>query len=147
MNTKDIADAIAARFVGITANGQAIAVGPTASLPNTVAKGPALLVFHPSGSLELAPMRMRRDVYDYPVRLLVDPLNYPQRSDALYAWFDAMRDRVEMDMDLGLDYVLSAKAVSATIEMDDTEFYGGGFDVVELTVRVKLMEVVSSVSI
>ena len=147
MNLAAIATAIAGRFVGVTAGGQSIAVGPTASLPNTIAKGPALLVFHPTGSLEFGAFKQRNDEYDFPVRLLIDPLNYPQRSDALYAWADALRDRVEMDMDLGLSYVVSAKATAIRLALDVDDFYGTQFDMVELIVRVKLFEIVSGVSV
>jgi hypothetical protein len=147
MNMQAIADAIAGRFTGVTAGGVAIAVGPTASLPNAIAKGPALLVFHPTGSLEIGMGRMRNDVLTFPVRLLLDPLDYPTRSAALYAWADALRDRVEMDMDLGLAYVTWARATAIRLELDVATWYGGGFDMVELTIEVRVREVVTSVAI
>lgn len=147
MNTKAIADAIAGRFTGVTAGGVAIAVGPTASLPNAIAKGPALLVFHPTGSLEIGMGRQRDDVLTFPVRLLLDPLNYPARSDAMYAWADALRDRVEMDMDLGLAYVTWAKATAIRLELDANTWYGGGFDMVELTISVRVREIATGVAI
>ena len=146
MNSKAIADAIATRFVGITANGQGLAVGPTASLPNAIAKGPALLVFPPTGVLEIGAMKQRNDEYDFAVRLLNDPLNYPERTDALYAWFDAMRDRVEGQLRLGLDYVLRAEAIRSRCLLDVDDWYGTQFDMVELVVRVKLFEIVTGVA-
>lgn len=146
MNTKAIADAIAGRFTGVTANGQAIAVGPTASLPNSIAKGPALLVFHPTAALNIQ-ARLRRDQLDFPVRLLTDPLNYPQRSDALYAWADAMRDRVEMQLQLGIAGVASAASTSMRIELDGIEYAGVTFDLVELIVRVSMLEAVTTLGV
>lgn len=147
MNLKSIADAIAARFTGVTAGGVAIAVGPTASLPNQIGKGPALLVFHPVGDLSVGPMRQRDDTYAFPVRLLIDPLNYPARSDALYAWADALRDRVEMNIDLDLAYVAWARVSAIRLDLDRDDFYGGLYDVVELLVSVRVREVVSTVAI
>lgn len=151
MNLKTIADAIATQFVGVTATAgtqtYSLKVGPTATLPNEIAKGPALLVFHPTGQLELEVSRRRNDHYDFPVRLLTDPLNYPQRSDALYAWHDALRDKVETRMQLGLDYVASANPILMRMELDNAEWYGGGFDMVELIVRVHVIEHVTTVAV
>ncbi len=151
MNAKDVAAAIAARFVGVTAtNGgvtESLTATPTASLPNTVAKGPVLLVFHPSGVLEVGVSKLRSDELDFPVRLLRDPMDYPARSDWLYAWYDATRDRVEMDMDLGLAYVAWARPVSVTVELDGFEYQDGvKFDVIEYIVRVHFNETVGSVA-
>ena len=151
MNTKAIADAIAARFSGVTATvagaTEAIVVGPTASLPNAISKGPALLVYPPTGVLEVGVSKRRRDVLEFPVMFLRDPLNVPQRTDALYAWADALRDRVEMNMDLDLAYVAWAQPVAMRLELDGETYAGTPFDVIEITVRVRLDEVVSTLSI
>jgi hypothetical protein len=147
MNTRDIADALAARFVGITAGGESIAIGPTATLPNTITKGPALLVYPPTGELELGLSRRRQDVLTFPVRLLIDPLDVPTRSAALYAWYDAMRDQVEANFDLDLAYVSWAQPVSMRAELDGEEYAGALFDVIELLVTVRLDEVVSTVAV
>lgn len=151
MNSKAIADAIAGRFTGVTATvgstTEGFLIAPTASLPNAIAKGPALLVFHPSGVLDIGVSKLRRDELDFPVRFLRDPLSYPQRSDWLYAWYDALRDRVEADMDLGLTYVAWARPVEATVELDGATYAGIGFDLIELTVRVHLNETVSTLAI
>jgi hypothetical protein len=151
MNSKSVADGIAARFVGVTATvsgvSKAIALGPTASLPNEISKGPALLVYPPRGVLDIGESKLRKDMLDFPVRLLTDPLNYPQRSDALYAWYDALRDRVEMNMDLDLAYVAWAQPISARLELDGEQYAGVEYDVIEFIVRVRFNEVVSSVSV
>src|SRR3954466_2941693 len=102
MDLKAIADAIALRFVGATAGGVSFTSEPTASLPNAVNKGPVCLVYHPTGSLEIGVTKRRNDHYDFPVKILIDPLNVPSRSDALYAWFTATRDLVEGNLDLDL---------------------------------------------
>ena len=95
MNSLAIADAIAACFAGITADGEALSIGPTARLPNAITKGPALLVYPPTGDLGIGLSRRREDTLTFPVRLLRDPLDVPARSAALYAWYDAVRDKVE----------------------------------------------------
>lgn len=145
MNTKAIADAIAGRFTGITATvgsvTESLASTPTASLPNTLGKGPVVLVFHPSGALEIGVSAMRTDLYTFPVKLLRDPVDYPSRSDWLYAWYDAMHDRVALDMDLGLpSYVDIAEAGAVRIELDGESYAGIPYDVVELTVTVRIYE-------
>lgn len=146
MNTKAVADAIAGRFTGITANGQAIAIGPTASLPNTINRGPALLVYPPAGELAIGVSKLRQDTLTFPVRLLIDPTDVPTRSNALYAWYDAMRDRVEANMDLDLAYVAWAKPVRLRAALDGQSYAGSPFDVVELLVEVRFNEVVTTVS-
>lgn len=150
MNLKTIADNLATRFTGVTATvsgaSESIAVGPTASLPNGIAKGPALLVYHPTGELGLGVSKRRDDTYDFPVRLLRDPLDVPARSDALYAWYDALRDKVEEDMDLGLSYVAWAQPVAGRVELDGITYGDALFDVVELIVRVRINEIVSGAS-
>lgn len=158
MNLKSIADAIAGRYSGVTAtvNGQTESlVLCTASLPNTVARGPVLLVYPPTGETGLGtpmPLGHRNDQFLFPVRLLRDPLDVPVRTDALYAWYNAMRDRVEGDMDLGLgSYVKWAETRGAVrLELDGERYAQPGavgglgtFDVVELTVTVQLDEAVS----
>src|SRR6185369_9790008 len=102
------------------------------SLPNAIARGPALLVYHPDGVLEIVVSKIRRDEHDFPVRLLIDPLNTEARSDALYAWYDAMRDVVEADMDLGLSYVAWARPIASRVELDGQPYAGSIYDVVEL---------------
>jgi len=148
MNTKSIADAIALTFAGTTATSGGVTeslVLCTATLPNSLAKGPALLVFHPAGELGLALSRRRTDTLTFPVRLLRDPMNVPQRSDFLYAWYDAIRDKVEANFDPDLAYVAWASVTAATVELDGFTYAGVLFDMVELTVTVRLDEVVSSV--
>lgn len=147
MNTKAVADAIAGRFTGITANGQTIAIGPTASLPNAITRGPALLVYPPAGELGIGVSKLRSDTLTFPVKLLTDPTDVPTRTDALYAWYDAMRDKVEANMDLDLSYVAWAKPTSVRVAIDGEPYAGALFDVVELSVQVRFNEVVTTVSV
>ena len=147
MNLKAIADALAGRFTGVTAGGESIGIGPTASLPNAVTVGPALLVFPPTGTLELVMGPRNRDTYDFPIRLLRDPLSVPERTDRLYEWADAMRLRVEGNMDLDLAYVAWAQSVALTLAIDGFTYNDTLYDVVELTVRVQINEIASGVSI
>lgn len=150
MNSQAIADAIAARFTGVTAvvaTGTESLATVTARLPDQISEGPALLVFHPTGVLDIGVSKLRRDELDFPVRFLRDPSTYPERSAALYAWYDALRDRVEMDMDLGLSYVAWAQPISVEVALDIGEYAGiKGYDLIELVVRVRLDEVVPTVS-
>lgn len=151
MNSKAVADALAGRFTGVTATNagktEAFALAPTASLPNTIGKGPALLVFHPKGVLDVGVSKLRADQLDYPIRFLRDPMDYPTRSDWLYAWQDALRDRIEMDMDLGLAYVAWAKPISIEVLLDGAVYAGTTYDLIEMVARVRFNEVVTSVSI
>ena len=149
MNTAAIANAIAARFAGVTAsNGtvtERIITGPTARLPAQVGQTPALLVFLPTGDLGVT-ARRRTDVLTFPVRLLRDPLDVPTRVDWLYAWYDALRDVVEGKMTLGLAYVAWAQPTAVTVELDGFTYAGTDFDLVELTVAVRLDEVISTLA-
>lgn len=149
MNTKAIADAIAGRFTGVTATSNGVTealVLCTASLPNSLATGPALLVFHPEGELGISLSRRRTDTIVFPVRLLRDPLNVPERSDFLYAWYDALRDRVEADIDLSLAYVAWAQPTGMDMGLDGFVYAGTPFDFVEISVAVRLDEVVATVA-
>lgn len=147
MNTKDVADALAGRFTGVTATSgtvtESLAFGPTADLPNQLAKGPALLVFPPEGELAVA-MRRREDVLTFTVRLLRDPLNLPERIGWLYAWYDALRDLVEAQITLGLSYVAWAQPTAMRMEADGFTYAGVLYDVVEMDVAVRLDEVVTT---
>jgi len=139
MNSLAIADAIAARFVGLTANGEALISTPTARLPGTLSNGPVILVYPPTGTLEVGTSARRNDLYTFPVRMLRDPADYPARHVAIYAWFDAMHDLVGQQMQLGLSYVSIAEPVACELAIDQ-EHYGRLFDVVELTVEVLVNE-------
>ncbi len=149
MNSKAIADAIATQFDGVTVNGKT--ANATATLMNLGTKGPMVLVFHPTGDLGYGMSKTRQDVLLFPVRFLSDPVNYPQRSDALYAWYDAIRDKIGERLRLGLAYVEQAEPVAVRIELDgfvygDVNQGGVIYDVIEFTVRVKLYEVVTSLA-
>jgi hypothetical protein len=145
-NLKAVADAIAAQYVGVTANGESIGIGPTASLPNVIPKGfVALLVYPPSASLEVGVAKQRRDEWDFPVKILRDPIDVPARTDALYAWLDATRDVIYANVDLGLSYVQWAFPQSVRVELDG-ERYGAAkdvYDVIEYVIRVHIEETVT----
>lgn len=139
MTLKAIAEAIATEYTGTTATNvttESLAATPTASLPNQIAKGPVLLVFHPTGVLDVVVSRIRRDEYDFPVRLLRDPTNYPERSDWLYAWHDALRDVIPDGSTLGLSYVSWCNAIAVSVELDGYTYAGVSYDMVEITHRV-----------
>lgn len=152
MDLKTIADAIAVRFVGATTTGgETFSSTPTASLPNQIGKGPVCLVYPPTGQLEIGVSRMRNDHYDFPVKILIDPLNVPSRTDALYRWYNATRDLLEGQFSLGLTYVARAWLVAERMEIDGEKYSStdgtfGNFDVVEYIVRVQVREVVATVA-
>ena len=149
MSTIDIADAIAARFIGLTATLDGTTEGlqsePTARLPNEVTKGPVILVFPPEGSLERPDLRLRRDTLVFAVRLLRDPLNYPERIGWLYAWYDAMRDEVGKQVRLGLSNVWAMPA-ACRLEADGFTYGGRVLDVVELIVEVNVNGVITTLA-
>ncbi len=144
------AAALAGRFTGVAATvGTETRTLDSASvmhlLPNEIARGPVLLVFPPTGVLDVGVSQLRHDVHEFPVRLLLDPLDVPTRTAWLYAWYDALRDRVEMDTDLGLAYVAAAQPVASRVELDGERYALTPFDVVELIVRVQFYETVTTV--
>ncbi len=150
MNSKAIADGIAAQFVNISATvaGASETVTATASLPNQVGHI-ALLVYHPTGGYEYHASKIRIGTFIYSVRLLRDPISVPARSDWLYAWFDALSDLVGQHLSLGLTYVTQALPVSIRIELDGENYAGVDgvnhpFDVVELEVQVTTNEVMTT---
>lgn len=151
MDLKEIADGLALRFVGATTSaGEKFVSAPTASLPNSIAKGPVLLVYPPRGALEIGVSRMRNDHYDFPIKILMDPINVPTRTDALYRWYNATRDLVEGQFQLGLTYFVKAWLVAERMEIDGEQYASaagpkGDFDVVEYLVRVLVREVVVTV--
>lgn len=146
VDLKATADAIAAQYAGATTSaGETFTSAPTASLPNAIAKGPVCLVYPPSGVLDVGVSRIRRDEWDFLVKILIDPLDVPSRSDALYRWVNATRDLLEANMDLGLPtYVSWARVVGARVALDGETYAGGAFDVIEYTVRVHFGDIVVS---
>lgn len=151
MNLKAIADGIAARFVNVTATSgtDTQTVTATADMPNSVAKI-ALLVYPPSGTLNIIMGPKLDDEYDFPVRLLLDPLNYPTRSRWLLAWATALRVRVQTSWSLGIAGVLQAETISMRVELDGEKYSSvdgvfRDFDVVELVVRVHVYELATGV--
>lgn len=148
MISLSIADAIAARFTGITADGEVLASTPTARLPNVIGQGPVILVYPPTGTLDVGVSKRRDDLYTFEVKLLRDPTDVPARTAKLYAWFDAMHDLIGADMDLGLgSYVSYAEPVSCRLELDGERYGGAVFDVVELSIEVRVNEHVASASV
>lgn len=145
MDLRAIADAIAAQYVGISAtvNGttESLAATPTALLPNTVARGPVIIVNPPEGELEIGTSAIRQGVVRFDVLLLRDPVNVPQRTAWLYAWDAAMRDRVEQNLDLGLPgYVAIAEVTTFSLGIDSATYAGANFDAVTHTVEVTIYE-------
>ena len=151
MNLKTIADGIAGRFVAVTATNGADTetATATADLPNQVAKL-ALLVYPPTGALNIVMGPKLDDQYDFAVRLLRDPLNTPNRTQWLYAWATAMRTRVQTSWSLGIAGVTQAETKDMRVEIDGQKYSSVDgtfmvFDVVELTVRVWVWEIATSV--
>lgn len=150
MDLKAIADAIAGRFVSIsaTSSGETETATGTADLPDSVGRL-ALLVYPPTGTLEIGTSARRNDLYTFEVKLLRDPLSVPGRTRWLYAWFAAMHDRVALDWDLGLGtYVSDAEAHALRMAIDGEQYSSTDgafrpFDVVELTVDVRVNETVT----
>ena len=147
MNLKTIADGVAARFVAISAtNGSDTETATaTADLPNSITRL-ALLVYPPTGTLNIVMGPKLDDQYDFYVRLLRDPLNVPNRTQWLYAWATALRVRVQTSWSLGIAGVTQAETVAMRVEIDGEKYASADgvyrdFDVVELVVRVHVFEV------
>ena len=151
MNLKTIADNLAACYTAVTATygAESQTLTATADLPDTIDR--ALLVYPPTGTLSLATGVQRNDEYTFRVLYLQDPLSTPARVGWLYAWFGALRDKAEANMDLGLAYVRWAKTTEVRMDLDGEPYsYNGVFkqlDVVELTVVVRVEETVTTASI
>lgn len=148
MNLKTIADALAARFVNVVATNGSLTetATATADLPNQVSKL-ALLVYPPTGDLNIVMGPRLDDQYDFAVRLLRDPADMTARSQWLYAWATAIRTKVQANVDLDVAGVTQAQAVSMRVAIDGDRYAsplnttgGDPFDVVELTVRVWVLE-------
>ncbi len=149
MDRQVIADALATQIgtVAATFGVRTETLTATASLPDNI--DVALLVYPPTGTLSIGVGQVRADEYDFPVRLLRDPLSLPDRTAALYAWFNALRDLAEAKIDLGLSYVVRVSVTDARLEFDGESYsLANGLykpcDVVELTHRVYIHEVVST---
>lgn len=148
MDFKTIADALAARFVNVTAtNGSSTETATaTADLPDSVGKGPVLLVYPPAtGDLEVIMGPKLNDHYQFPVRMLRDPVGgYAVRTQWLYAWSTAMRTKVQQSWTLG-GVAAQAEAVGFRSGIEGHTYASvdgtkGLFDVVELIVDVHVYE-------
>jgi hypothetical protein len=151
MDLYAIATAIAGQFAGMSVTSgtetMSLASAPTPDLPDAITKGPVILVFPPEGELSIGVSALNQDVYDFPVRWLRDPLNYPARSRWVWAWQTAMRYKVEANMDLGLAYVAWAKAVATRAGVDIGEYNGvAKYDLVEYIIRVRINEVATALA-
>lgn len=155
MDLKVIADALASTFGTMTAtNGSETETAvATADLPDQVAQL-ALLVYPPeTGSLEIGVSARRNDLYTFMVRILRDPLSTPARTQWLYAWFNAIHDKIiTTHIALGLAYVSQAEPVAMRAAIDGQQYSStdgtyAAFDVVELEVQVMVNEHVAGVTV
>lgn len=147
---KAVADAIAAMYVGLTANGESIGIGPTASLPNSIpTRTVAVLVYPPTAELGIS-LGQSDDRYQFPVKILRDPIDVPARTDALYAWLEAGRYAISRHTSLQLGpTIIEATARGLRAELDG-ESYGDDdhpMDVVEWIVEVFIQEPVPGLAV
>jgi len=147
MDLRAIADAIALRYVGVTAEGNGFQYGPSALLPNGITRGPVLFVQPPDGERSVGVGRRRGDELDFSVIWLNDPTDMPSRTATLYAWANALYDKVLENYDLDLAYVAWANPVSIRTAFDEDWFTWGKFDVIETVIRVHIDEIVSTMAI
>jgi hypothetical protein len=154
VNLYTIATAIATTFGTVTAtNGtETETVTATADLPDQVSNL-VLLVFPPFGPIEIGASQRRNDLYTFPVRLLRDPLSVPARTRWLYAWYDAIHDRIATThIALGLSYVSMAEPTQMRAEIDGAKYSSvdgtyADLDVVELMLEVLVNEHVAGVTV
>jgi hypothetical protein len=112
----------------------------TALLPNNITKS-ALLVYPPVGDLSFlmgGPMLNAHLIY--PVRLLRDPFDVPERTGALLDWATALWPRPKANYTLNLAGVLEAEATSIRVAIDGQTYATALYDVVELMVDVHVYE-------
>lgn len=144
---QEIANAIATTIGTLTATSSGVteSLTATADLPDNIGTS-ALLVYPPTGSLELILGPRHQDLYTFPVKMLRDPLSVTPRTRWLYAWTTAMRTGLERHFQLGLSYVTNAEAKRVRVELDGEQYASSGtgalgtFDVVELEVEVTVWE-------
>jgi hypothetical protein len=152
MNSRQIAEAIAARFQNITATlptGETETESAQYLLPDNI-NARALLVYPPTADVEHYPGKHRDTLALWPVRLLRDPLGVKRRTEWLYAWWDALYDEVGKATTLG-GLVTRALPVAVRVEIDGQNYSASTgeyrpFDVVELMVDVLADEVVTSMA-
>lgn len=146
MDNRAIAQALVARYTGLTAtNGaganEGLASAPAYLLPNVVNATPVILVYLPEGDYDIGPSQIRQGASRFTVRMLRDPMDYPSRIAWMYGWDNAMRDRVEGHTGLGLSYVSSAHVIRFRLVTDGWTYDTKTFDLVEHIVEVGLYEV------
>jgi hypothetical protein len=157
VNLYTIATGLATTFGTVTAtNGaETETATATADLPDSIGKL-ALLIYPPeTGSLEIGVSARRDDVYTFMVRLLRDPTSVPARTRWLYAWFNAMRDKiVTTGIHLGItpppDIDANAVAMRAAIDGEKYSSATGeyaDYDVVEVQVDIRVNEHVAGITV
>jgi hypothetical protein len=147
MDLRTIADALAARYAGVTVGGEGFQYGPSALIPNGIVKGPALIVMPPDGTRDVGVNKRREDELDFSVMWLNDPTDLPTRTALIYSWGQALYDKVLENYDLDLAYVAWAKPVSFRTAFDEQFMTFGKYDVIETVVRVHINEIIAAMAV
>lgn len=158
MDYLETGNAIAARFVGITAPsysfeddaGDTVTVQDdalttvSATLPNQIATTPALFVMPPEDrEFEWGPSLLMHVRQFYTIRLFRDQTqDIARRMAALQAWRTPLALRIAGQIQLGLSYVDWAELRSGRI--GEVEYAEVKYDVVDLLVEVKVREPIAA---
>ena len=143
MDFRTIATGLATTIGTLTVGSESATA--TASLPNNVGKL-ALLVYPPEGDLSFLMGGPHLNAHlIFPVRLLRDPLDVPNRTDALLDWATVLWPRPKANYDLDVAGVIEATATTIRVAIDGQQYSSvdgsfARFDVVELMVDVHVYE-------
>ena len=141
----DIADAIAARFLGMTPpTGQPTIKVATADIPEGIGQTPAFLVGQPDDEWQAA-MALRRGTLRFPCHLVFDQSDAARTARAAMAWRTLLYQRLDGQVHLGgVAGVASARVASTSVgklTLGDAEWQA-----IELTVVVEIAEAHNAVA-
>jgi len=139
-----IADAIAARFLGVTPpTGQPAIRLATADLPNGITLTPCFLVYEPDDDWHDQTASGRSGTLTYKCRLILPQSDEPRTQRAAMDWRTALYSRLDGQTHLG-GTVASARVTSTAT---GTLSYGGtDWPSVEVTVVVSIREAATYVA-
>ena len=147
MNDATVAAAIAARLSAVTppSGESAIRWAGYLLLDAESPPAPSLEILPPSEDIEWLPGRQMRSTTDWTVQLLLDSAaDLPRRMASLYAWRTAIRTQLAGQIQLGIAGV--ELALLTGMRSPEDEFGRQLIDVLELSITVRIREVVATLS-
>lgn len=136
----DIADAIAARFLGTTPpSGESAIRLATADLPNGITLTPCFLVFDPDDAWT-GGTGLRSGTLTFPCRLVLAQADEPRTQRALMNWRTALYQRLDGAVKLGGAIPGVQNAVVTKTATGTLAYAGENWASVEVTVVVSIAE-------